>query len=244
MKTRLLMLLIYYKLYVTMDLMNFLFDIHKSNISRGMAKLEPLIKQFIPIPQKIKTLKNRIKTPEELLLLFPDLMAIVDATEQEINRPQHKKKRNNHYSGKKKKYTRKTQIVVNKDGLILDKPKSANGKKHDKKLFDENLPNLPDEVEMVGDSGYEGIDKSLKNKVSLPRKKPKGKERPKEDKRFNKRLSKRRIIVENAIGKMKQFGIMGKKYRGSLRDYDGRTEIVTGLVNLRTINRNNLSIDY
>ena len=118
-KTRLLMLLIYYKLYVTMDLMTFLFDIHKSNISRGMAKLEPLVKQFIPIPQKIKTLKNRIKTPEELFALFPDLEVIVDATEQEINRPQHKKKRDNHYSGKKKKYTKKTQIVVNKNGLII-----------------------------------------------------------------------------------------------------------------------------
>jgi len=106
-----------------------------------------------------------------------------------------------------------------------------------KKLFEENIPQIPEEIIIEGDSGFQGINELVKNEVVLTRKKQKGKERKKENKRFNKKLSKSRILVENVIGKMKHFGIMKERYRNKFEDYDNKIEIVIGLVNLRTMER-------
>ena len=243
-KNRMIMLLLYYRLYVTMDLMDFLFNLDKSNISRNISIIEVLIHPFLPLPKKIYSKRKRINSPEELDKLFPELIVIVDATEQKINRPRHKTRRDNCYSGKKKIYSKKTQIIINKNGLILHKSKSVHGKKHDKKLFDEGSPWIPKEVVILGDSGYQGIDESVDNAVILPRRKFRGKYRSKEDRKFNKKLSSTRILVENIIGKIKHFGIIGKKYRNGFEDYDLKMEIVTGLVNLRTMERSELERVY
>src|SRR5438067_13445141 len=42
-KERLLMLLVYYRLYITYTLSGFLFDLDQSNVSRDICMLEPLI---------------------------------------------------------------------------------------------------------------------------------------------------------------------------------------------------------
>ena len=52
-KDRLLMLLVYYRLYITYTLAGFLFDLDQSNICRDIQKMEPLIRNCLPIPQKI-----------------------------------------------------------------------------------------------------------------------------------------------------------------------------------------------
>ena len=231
-KERIVITLFYYRVYTTMDFLAFFIDLDKSNISRNISMLEKIIKKVIPLPKKIYSNK-KIRTEEELLEIFPELKVIVDATEQKINRPKNKKRRDNHFSGKKKIYSKKVQIIINKKGLIVHKSKSVNGKKHDKKLFEEDNFEIQKEVMIEGDSGFQGIGELVKNKVVLPRKKQKGKERKKEDKRFNRKLSKSRILVENVIGKMKQFGLMKERYRNKFEDYDKKIEIFIGLVNLR-----------
>ena len=235
-KERMVITLFYYRVYTTMDFLAFFISLDKSNISRNISMLEKIIKKVIPLPKKIYSNK-KIRTEKELLEIFPELKAIVDATEQKINRPKHKTRRDNHFSGKKKIYSKKVQIIINKNGLIIHKTKSSEGKKHDKKLFEENIIEFPEEIIIEGDSGFQGIGELLKNEVVLPRKKQKGKERKKEDKRFNKKLSRSRILVENVIGKMKQFGVMKERYRNKFEDYDKKVEIVVGLVNLRTQER-------
>jgi len=52
-KDRLLMLLVYYRLYITYTLAGFLFDLDQSNICIDIQKMEPLIRNCLPIPQKI-----------------------------------------------------------------------------------------------------------------------------------------------------------------------------------------------
>ena len=52
-KDRLLMLLVYYRLYITYTLAGFLFDLDQSNICRDIQKMDPLIRNCLPIPQKI-----------------------------------------------------------------------------------------------------------------------------------------------------------------------------------------------
>jgi len=92
-KDRFLMLLIYYCLYITYTLAGFLFDLDQSNICRDIQKIEKLIRQYLPIPQKIYNITKRLKTLEEVERYFPGFLAFIDCTEQQIPRPVNKKKR-------------------------------------------------------------------------------------------------------------------------------------------------------
>ena len=52
-RERLLMLLVYYRLYITYTLSGFLFDLDQSNVCRDLTILESLVKECIPLPKKI-----------------------------------------------------------------------------------------------------------------------------------------------------------------------------------------------
>jgi len=65
-KDRFLMLLVYYRLYITYTLSGFLFDLDQSNICRDIQKIESLIKKCVPIPQKIYNKTKRLRTAEDV----------------------------------------------------------------------------------------------------------------------------------------------------------------------------------
>lgn len=232
---RVLMLLIYYRLYITLCLTGFLFDLDQSNVHRDIKYLEPVVKACTPIPEKMTKKTRRIRNMDELLEFFPDMKCFIDATEQEIPRPKNKRRRKNYYSGKKKRHTVKTQIMVNKKGLILHKTKHRNGKQHDYDMFKKTgPPDIPPDVEVGVDRGYQGIEKDFPDlKVKIPVKKKKKQDLSRKGKRYNKKLSQERVIVEHTIGKMKKFNIMGQEYRNRLRNYDTTVSIVSGLVNFK-----------
>jgi hypothetical protein len=56
--------------------------------------------------------------------------SFIDATEQEIPRPKDKGRRKSNYSGKKKRHTVKTQLTVNKEGLIIHIINHVRGRRH------------------------------------------------------------------------------------------------------------------
>ena len=66
-KNRFLMLLVHYRLYTTHTLAGFLFDLDQSSICRDIEKIEPLVRECVPIPQKIHRLTKRLRTPEKRL---------------------------------------------------------------------------------------------------------------------------------------------------------------------------------
>lgn len=140
---------------------------------------------------------------EELLKYFPDMKTFIDATEQEIHRPKNKRRRKNYYSGRKKRHTVKTQVMVNKKGIILHKTKHVNGKKHD-----------------YVDKAYKGVENDFPSmKAKLPVKKKKGKELSKKERRYNKKLNKERVVVEHSIRRIKTFNIMGDEFRNMQNIY-------------------------
>ncbi len=145
-KNRFLMLLVYYRLYITYALSGFLFDLDQSNICRDIQKIEGLIRQCIPIPQKIYQITKRLKTPEAVEKYFPGFLAFTDCTEQQIPRPVDKERRKMYYSGKKKRHTVKNQITVNNRGYILHKVGYKKGRKYDYDVYKKNHPVIPKEV--------------------------------------------------------------------------------------------------
>jgi len=86
-KDRLLMLLVYYRLYVTSTLLSHLFDLGQTNMLKNIQMLEPLVSEVLPLPKKIHRKAMRLRTLDEIEELFLGFKAFLDATEQEIPRP-------------------------------------------------------------------------------------------------------------------------------------------------------------
>jgi Helix-turn-helix of DDE superfamily endonuclease len=58
----LMMLLVYYRLYITYTLSEFLFNLDQSNVYRDIFFLEPVVKQCIPLPKKLYIRTRRLRT--------------------------------------------------------------------------------------------------------------------------------------------------------------------------------------
>jgi DDE superfamily endonuclease len=61
-KDRFLMLLVYYRLCIAHTLTGFLFELDQSNIYRDIQKIDSLVRQCLPIPQKIYSITKRLET--------------------------------------------------------------------------------------------------------------------------------------------------------------------------------------
>ena len=239
-RERFLMLLVYYRLYITYTLSGFLFDLDQSNVCRDISIIEPLVKLCIPLPKKLYKRTRRLRTIDEVEKYFPGFKAFIDSSEQEIPRPKNKRRRKSYYSGKRKKHTVKIQYMVNSEGLILHKTEHKKGRKHDYDIFKNKHPTTPLQVENVFDLGYMGVQNDFPTvKSVLPFRKKRKSELSDGEKRHNRKHSKLRVIVEHTVSRIKKFGIMGTKFRNKLGRYDYASDIVSGLVNFRIMMRTN-----
>ncbi len=87
-------MLVYYRMYITYTLAGFLFNIDQSNVCRDIQKIEPLVRQCLPIPQKLYKITKKLKTAEDVEN-FSQASGIIDVTEQQIQKTQRQKKKKN-----------------------------------------------------------------------------------------------------------------------------------------------------
>lgn len=237
-RNRVIMVLVYYRLYITYTLIEFLFGLDQSNVCRDIQKIEGLIRQCLPIPQKLYKATRRLKTKEEVERYFPGFLAFVDVTEQPIPRPKNRLRRRIYYSGKRKKHTVKNLYTANQMGLMIYKSKHKQiGKKHDYNIYKKDHPKLPKEVVSLFDLGFLGVQKDfVEQKSSLPIKKEKDCKLSSQEKEYNRNHSKRRIVIEHAICRLKKYRIMNDVFRSKLRKHDMISDIVSGLINYKIMN--------
>ncbi len=88
----------------------------------------------------------------------------------------------------------------------------------------------------MGDAGYQGIAKRHPRGHSSC-KKPKGKPRPPEDVAYNHAFSRRRIVVEHTIGRVRRFQAITHTDRHHCQLHTERTRAVAGLVNRQMSHR-------
>src|SRR4030042_6203918 len=70
-RDRLVMLLMYHRLYVTSTLLGFLFNLGQTNVLKNIRILEPLVTQALPLPSKIHQIARRLGNLDEVEVLFP-----------------------------------------------------------------------------------------------------------------------------------------------------------------------------
>lgn len=111
------------------------------------------------------------------------------------------------------------------------------GKRHDKRICDEEGYPFPPNAQLFQDTGFQGYapDQVL---IYQPKKKPRGGELDQGEKFLNALISKARITVEHVIGGIKRCRILKDTFRNHLSGFDDQVlEIACGLHNLRTRHR-------
>ena len=168
--------------------------------------------------------------PEDIRELF------FDATERPTRRPATGQRGS--YSGKKKRHTLKNQVVTarrTKPPGPGRKPQrlriaavsgSFPGSVHDKKVYDKARVITPPDARRTGDTAYIGTP------LEAPTRKPRGGELTASQKEGDRKVSRRRIVAEHAIGKMKVWRIASERYRNPVRRHTLIMKNVAGLHNL------------
>jgi len=255
---RLLMVLLYYRLYLTQEFMTLLFKAEdKSVICRSIQLLRPIFETVLPVPERArrrilsladkeqKRRTKRIGSIEEFREAYPELTFIIDGVEQPKRKPKAPAKRKSDYSGKKKRHTRKQIVIATPSGIIVDQSPSVGGRPHDFKVFKEDhaARSIANEfkdyrVTLYGDSGFDGMkDVGVPVEVRLNEKARRNHPLTREQKKLNRLRSSTRIEIEHTFSRRKKYRIASDIYRNRDEDYDQTMNIVGGLVNLRAYDR-------
>lgn len=151
----------------------------------------------------------------------------VDVSEHEIERPQKKQKK--YYSGQQKYHTIKSQVLANTKSTEIICTAFSNGKTHDFSLFKKSKLAMNEELELLGDQGYQGI-KKIHTNSRTPLKKIKNKKLTQAEKVLNRQLAKDRIIIENIHRSLNIFRILSSD-RNRRRRFGLRFNLSAGIYN-------------
>ena len=115
----------------------------------------------------------------------------------------------------------KSQVVVNGRTRQIICTAHAGGPVHDFALYGRSKVEPHESLEVLGDSGYQGLQK-LHEKSRTPPKKPHKAELTDEQKRSNRELARRRVVVEHVIRSLKIFRILAERYRNRRKRFSLR----------------------
>ena len=171
-----------------------------------------------------------------MLCAYPELEEVlIDATEQEVPKPQQKKPRKLCYSGKKKEHTIKTQVLTTKT-QILHVFGGLPGSLHDMTLLRASgvLHQVPPNIKARLDCGYEGVEAEYPNVcVQKPVRGRRGHRLTALGRAYNQMVSRLRIPVEHLLSRVKKFRIVAEVFRGSWERHEDLFCVVSGLVNYK-----------
>ena len=248
---RLLVTLMYFRLYTSYTLLGYLFDLDGSNVGREINhRMLPALLSVLPVPMQDELLSGhdeppqlgggkRIKTLKKLLEAHPEINEVwVDATENPIPRPKEKTARKLYYSGKQGEHTIKSQLLTTKK-LILHVSGNLPGKVSDNTVLAGSgvMHSIPEEVQVNLDRGYEGAEERYpNNKIYKPKRAQRNHPLTLFEKLYNHIINKTRILVEHVIGRLKKFRIMSELYRNRRSAHADYLAVVAGLINFRALN--------
>lgn len=231
-ENKLLFILFYFKVYPVQEVQGYVFGMGQTQAGEWIHRLTPILNQALGYEKQLPA--RKAQDIEQVLKMCPDLEFIIDGTERPIRRPKSKKKQEDNYSGKKKRHMVKNNVVTEKrTKKVKVLSATVEGKKHDKKLADEQGIPFPKGSKVWQDTGFQGYGPEGVTTYQ-PMKKPKGKELTTEQKQKNKELSAERIGVEHSIGDVKVFRIVHDTFRNFREGFDDLVmETACGLHNWR-----------
>ncbi len=253
-RDQILLCVVWLRQYPTQEVLGYLFGVSDSTALRIVSRVLPLLESSgrdtmrMPDPGK-----KRRRQLADLLKDTPELAVIIDSFEQRVQRPKKASTKgpepdsgtdatqepqpgkDRFYSGKKKQHTLKSQVAVDEEsGKFVDVAQSAPGPTADVTLLAQSglMGRLPVDVGGIGDLAYQGMASLHPQGLgATPRKKPRGTARPPEDVLYNRAFSRRRIVVENSIGRLRRYQAVAQMDRHHRQQHAARVVAVAGLAN-------------
>jgi DDE superfamily endonuclease len=112
--------------------------------------------------------------------------------------------------------------MVNNHGIIIHKEGYQKGKQHDYDIYKKNHPvATPKQVVSVFNLGYLGVEMDYPEQLlALTCKKKRNQSLSQEEKYYNTIHSKKRIVMEHAISRLKKYRILADVFRNKLKKYN------------------------
>ena len=235
---RLLMALMWLRVYPTYEVLGFFFGLHKRNAQLNVLAALDVLDALSDFPfDRPGPDKQKLRSAAEVMAAFPAVRVIIDAKEQRINKPVGEERQKPYYSGKKKAHTIKTQVVVNPRGQIESVSESVPGSTHDLTLLVGSgvMEGLGQGEGAMTDKGYAGLDKRCPDvPLVMPYKKPRKGELSEQQRAFNREVSRHRIVVEHTMAQLNRFTVLRQVFRGKRRQRHSKVaRVVAKVVNRR-----------
>lgn len=236
----LLFIVYYLKTYPLQEILAFEFGMTQGQACYWIHTLSEILKRALASMEQLPE-----RNPAQLaanLAESGETELGIDGTERKIQRPKDNEEQKQYYSGKKKTHTVKNNVVVTLGSRHVKYLSGTyEGKKHDKKICDEEQPTFPEGSTLCKDTGFQGYEPAGVN-TQQPKKKPRGQELSEEDKQRNSLISKVRVRVEHVISGIKRCRIVKDVFRNTKETFvDLVMEIACGLHNFRTACRSTLT---
>jgi hypothetical protein len=235
---RLLMALVWRRVYPTYELLGFFFGLHKRNAQLNVRDVLAALDTRDDFPfDRPGRERQKLRSVAEVLAAFPQVRVIIDSKEQRVNRPTGYQAQKPYYSGKKKAHTVKAQVVVDPCGRIEAVSDSVpGGANHDLPLRCGSgvLEQLAEGEAAMVDKGYVGVQNYYPDTpVVIPFKASRGHPLTAEQEAFNRAVARCRIVVEHTMAQLNRFTVLRQVFRGQQR---GRHSLVLRVV-AKLVNR-------
>ncbi len=233
---QLFFILFYFKTYPLQEVIAFFFGLSQGQANEWIYRLSEILKIAPDLADQLPE-----RDPQKLvetLAEYEVLEFIIDGTERRRERPQNPEQQKSYYSGKKKAHTLKNNLIVHPESRkVCYLSRTTEGKKHDKKICDEEGYTFPPNSILLQDTGFQGF-APAKVIVLQPKKKPRGQELTVAEKMLNRIISSARIVVENVIAGVKRCRVVKDIFRNTKEHFDDLVmEIACGLHNFRVEHR-------
>src|SRR3954470_10731124 len=157
--TRLLMTLLWLRVYPTYEVLGWLFGLEKSNAWENVQDALAVLETLADFPfERPAAERARLGTKEAVFDAFPEVEVIIDGKEQPFRRPQGWEDQKPFYSGKKKRHTVTNQVLCTPEGRIGGVSATVPGSTHDLTMMrgDGVLDRLAEGEGAMADKAYTG----------------------------------------------------------------------------------------
>jgi len=236
-RTRLLLALVWLRVYPTYELLGWLFGLDKSNAWHNAQDVLEILDTMTDFPfDRPDPERRKLQTPEAVMGAFPEVRVIIDAKEQALHRPAGWEAQKPFYSGKKKRHTIKNQVACAPSGRIVSVSTTAPGRTHDLTVLRYNglLDRLPAGAGAMTDKGYIGVatDAGARPAVT-PVRASKNHPLTDEQKASNRVINRCRVVVEHVMAQLSRFQVLRQMFRSVFGRHTRAFRVVALLVDRR-----------
>jgi hypothetical protein len=215
-RDRLLLALVWLRVYPTYELLGWLFGLDKSNAWHNVQDVLATLHDMARFPLDRPDDQRPLTSPEDVFDAFPEVRLVADATEQSFHRLKGWDNQKPFFSGKKKRHTIKAQVLCTPSGRVGSVGPSVPGSVHDLTLLrrSEDVDALRPEEGLMADLAYVGLAEERPGlQVVVPHKAKAGVPLTEEQKGDNRRVSSCRVVVEHLLARFKVFQVLRQTFR-------------------------------